>query len=148
MITQILVLSSDRSQGQDWLAALKPCRLNAKVLQAWPDARRLLAEGDARVVLYDADNSIAPVEEVLAEAAMGNLPVIVIARDINASKWVSYFSDGAFDVLRQPAEPYELNESVEAAIKTSRSQVAGKHASWVQMALEWAKSRILHSDRT
>jgi DNA-binding NtrC family response regulator len=148
MTPQVLVLSSDRSKGETLVAALKPAGLRSKVIQVWPEAMLFLTPGTKRVFLYDSDFSIAPAQEVLSMASGAKLPVIVMGRGFDASEWVALFRDGAYDVLRMPAAPRQLLESVEAAMKTLGFEAVKETFSWTETAVEWARSRFSHFSGT
>jgi DNA-binding NtrC family response regulator len=144
MTPQVLVLSSERSKGETWVAALKPNGLRSKVVQSWPEARLFLTPGASRVIVYDSDFSIAPAPEVFAMASSAKLPVIVMARNFDTSEWLALFKDGAFDVLRIPAAPRQLLESVDSALKTCGPGAFKETLSWPQAAVKWARSWISH----
>ena len=144
MTPHVLVLSSDRSKGKTWVTALKPAGFKSKLVQAWPEAKSLLTPGASHVILYDSDFSIASPAEVLAVAGSARLPVIVMSRDFDASEWLALFKNGAFDVLRLPAAPRQLLESVDSAMKTWGPSAFKETHSWTQTAVKWARSWISH----
>ncbi len=139
--SQVLVLSADSSQGEVWAGILRARGLRAKICGAWPEARRLLTTGAVSVVLYDSDACVAPPSEVLASSTSAGLPAIVMAKDLDAEKWMSLFRSGAFDVLRHSAERNDLCESVAEALNNSRNR-ATLQASWPKSIFQWTRSKL------
>jgi DNA-binding NtrC family response regulator len=141
---EVLVLSADHSQSNAWVAALRAHGLRTKVSEAWPEAKRILLTQRASVVLHDDDGWIAPASKVLAEANAAGSPVIVLARDFDAAKWMRLFRNGAFDVLRHSAEQRHLCDSVDAALSNSRNRMS-IHSSWPKAIFEWTRSRLIRN---
>jgi len=141
MHVEVLVLSADTSQSVAWAAALKAHGLRARVSEFWPEAKEILAAQAATVVLHDDDEWVAPVSKVLSASNAAGSPVIVLARDFDAAKWMQLFRSGAFDVLRHSTELRHLCESVDAAINHSRNRSA-MHSSWPKTLFEWTRSKL------
>jgi DNA-binding NtrC family response regulator len=141
MHSQVLVLSADSSQSETWAAILRTKGLRAKICDAWPEARRLLTSRAASVVLYDDDAPIASREDVLSTSSSAGLPAIVMARELDAEKWMSLFRSGAFDVLRYSGGRKHLCESVEEAMNNSRNRTT-LHSSWPRSIFEWTRSKL------
>jgi DNA-binding NtrC family response regulator len=141
MHSQVLVLSADKAQSESWASSLNAWGLRARSCAEWTEAHRLLIAGSCSVVLYDSDARIAPPTDVLATSRSAGLPTIVIARELDAKKWMSLFRSGAFDVLRTSTELRHLCESVEAAMNNSRNRAA-MHSSWPKSLFEWTKSKL------
>lgn len=140
MPSEILVLSADTVRSTAWAAAFKNHGLRTRVSEFWPEANQLLLARQASVVLHDDDEWIAPVVKVLSVANNVGTPVIVVARDFDAAKWMRFFRSGAFDVLRHSTEQHQLCESVEAALNNSLS--TNNHPSWRRALLEWTRSKF------
>jgi DNA-binding NtrC family response regulator len=140
MHSPVLLLSADTSQSAAWAAILKARGLRIKISDFWPEASEVLQTQPVSVVLHDDDEWIAPAAKVLSAANAVGSPVIVLARDFDATKWMRYFRNGAFDVLRHSTEPTHFCESIEAAMRKSRSR--GNLRSWRENLLEWTKSKF------
>jgi DNA-binding NtrC family response regulator len=141
MHSQVLVLSADSSQSETWASILRKKGLRARICDAWPEALRLVSSGAASVVLYDDDAQIASRADVLSTSSSAGLPAIVMARELDADKWMNLFRSGAFDVLRYSAERKDLCESVEEAMNNSRNR-ATLHSSWPRSIFEWTRSKL------
>lgn len=141
MHVEVLVLSADTSQSVAWAAALKAHGLRTKTSDLWPEAEEILSAQAATVVLYDDDERVASVANVLSASNAAGSPVIVMSRDFDAAEWMRLFRNGAFDVLRHSTELRHLCESVDAAINHSRNR-SGMHSSWPKTLFEWTRSKL------
>jgi DNA-binding NtrC family response regulator len=101
--------------------------VRAQATEVWSEAKACLHSRSVEVILNDADQGIAPLLEVVANAHSAGSQVILLARELDASRWISLFKSGAFDILRYSVDPLQLYESVQAAINNSRNR-AGKHS--------------------
>lgn len=143
MSFRALVLSADALYGRGLAEALEHRGLEVRRPRDWREAGSLLAQEPAVVVLDD-DCSLAPSAEILSVAGRNSSPVIVVARDLDAARWVYLFRQGAFDVLRAPIDPGLLRDSVWAALGRLRPR---HHQKWVQGAMTWARSALFQLPR-
>jgi DNA-binding NtrC family response regulator len=137
---EVLVLSSDAAQSSTWAAALKARGLRAKSARVWSEARRLLLARAVCVVLYADDEGIVSEAELLSASKAAGLPVIILAQNFDATRWISLIRSGAFEVLRYSTEPQHVCEAVEAAISYSRSSISRRSSR--KALFSWARAKI------